>query len=183
MNHAQRPIYTIQDAITTLATILENNAQSGQYLPYEITPFDTPRMIPPKIPLEEYLIRIVKLTSGSFEYLCMLLILLDRFIIKTSIPLRPTNVHRLLLMGYILSEKILNDCCPHNVRFAKIGGISLEETNTLELCFLLMLQFEMNVELEVFSQYSAALCSKTMETAQKRRQAEWNATVDTWLNH
>ena len=47
--------------------------------------------------------------------------------------------------------------CLSNAYFARVGGISLQEMNRLELDFLFRVGFDLNVPPETFAQYCAML--------------------------
>ena len=60
------------------------------------------------------------------------------------------NVHRLLLVMLMVAVKFLDDDYYNNEAFAKIGGVSKEEINALELEFLDFLDYDIWVCQEDF---------------------------------
>ncbi|KAF9935246.1 hypothetical protein BGZ67_003464 [Mortierella alpina] len=58
------------------------------------------------------------------------------------------NIHRLLITCLMVAAKFTSDHFYSNVRYAKVGGLSLLELNQLELEFLFTTRFELNVKVE-----------------------------------
>ncbi|KAG4189173.1 hypothetical protein ERO13_A08G210700v2 [Gossypium hirsutum] len=63
------------------------------------------------------------------------------------------NVHRLLITSVMVAAKFMDDQHYNNAYYAKVGGISREEMNRLEMRFLFDLDFRLNVTTEVFNKY------------------------------
>ncbi len=59
-------------------------------------------------------------------------------------------MHRLLITAVLVAAKFLDDSYFNNAYYAKVGGISLEEMNALEVDFLLRLDFRLHVQPEAF---------------------------------
>lgn len=59
-------------------------------------------------------------------------------------------MHRLLITAVLVAAKFLDDSYFNNAYYAKVGGISLEEMNALELDFLLRCDFRLHVVPEDF---------------------------------
>ncbi|TYI67171.1 hypothetical protein E1A91_D09G279600v1 [Gossypium mustelinum] len=70
-----------------------------------------------------------------------------------SLPLDSFNVHRLLITSVLVSAKFMDDICYNNAYYAKVGGISTEEMNILEVDFLFGLGFPLNVKPDTFRTY------------------------------
>jgi len=56
-------------------------------------------------------------------------------------------------MSLIVAIKFMEDKYYKNDYYAKVGGITVKELNKLEIEFLLMINFKLFVELEVFNQF------------------------------
>ncbi|KAI0520615.1 hypothetical protein KFK09_008092 [Dendrobium nobile] len=63
------------------------------------------------------------------------------------------NVHRLLITAVLVASKFIEDMNYRNSYFAKIGGISTQEMNSLELNFLFLMGFKLQVSVSVFESY------------------------------
>ncbi|KAJ1700896.1 hypothetical protein LUZ63_000675 [Rhynchospora breviuscula] len=68
-----------------------------------------------------------------------------------------TNVHRLLVTSIMVASKFVEDLNYCNSYFAKVGGLSTEELNFLELNFLFLMGFRLNVSPSVFESYCSHL--------------------------
>ncbi|GAQ91697.1 Cyclin family protein [Klebsormidium nitens] len=56
-----------------------------------------------------------------------------------------SNIHRLLLTALMLSSKFFDDGSYENAYFAEVGGVSVEELNSLEVAFLFGIDFRLNL--------------------------------------
>ncbi|GJJ74716.1 hypothetical protein EMPS_07074 [Entomortierella parvispora] len=67
------------------------------------------------------------------------------------------NIHRLLIVCLMVAAKFTSDHFYSNVRYSKVGGLSLLELNQLELEFLFTTRFELNVKEEELQRVGNAL--------------------------
>ncbi|KAK9459691.1 cyclin-domain-containing protein [Lipomyces oligophaga] len=67
------------------------------------------------------------------------------------------NIHRLVISGVTVSSKFFSDVFYKNSRYAKVGGLPLEELNHLELQFLLLCDFRLAIPLEELQRYGDLL--------------------------
>ncbi|KAG5368675.1 PHO85 cyclin-6 [Yarrowia sp. C11] len=67
------------------------------------------------------------------------------------------NIHRLIIAGITVSSKFFSDVFYKNSRYAKVGGLPVEELNHLELQFLLLTDFHLMIPLEVLQRYGNLL--------------------------
>ncbi|KAI9010998.1 cyclin-domain-containing protein [Phycomyces nitens] len=113
---------------------------------------------PPNISLSDYLRRIVKYTSVEKSCLLILLIYIDR--ICESHPhftISSLTVHRFLITAITVSSKALCDSYCTNSHYAKVGGLSTQELNALELEFLALIDWHLASSGLVLQQYYANL--------------------------
>lgn len=80
------------------------------------------------------------------------------------------NIHRLLIAGVTVGTKFFSDFFYSNSRYARVGGISLQELNHLELQFLVLCDFELLISVSELQRYADLLYkfwhnSAVMETA------------------
>ncbi|OZJ05615.1 hypothetical protein BZG36_01490 [Bifiguratus adelaidae] len=99
---------------------------------------------PPSISVHEYLKRIVKYTSVEKAPLVCLLVYIDRVCDKhPTFTINSLTVHRFIITGITVAAKALCDSYCTNSHYAKVGGISTQELNTLELEFLSLLSWQL----------------------------------------
>lgn len=98
-----------------------------------------------KIDLNQYCHYILKLTKHPEINLIYSLILINRFIRKTYLQLNNNNIIKLILIGNLISSKILDDDFYYNNCWSSIGGVDILTLNKLEVEFLLCLEGNLNV--------------------------------------
>ncbi|XVF57433.1 hypothetical protein PTKIN_Ptkin06aG0204900 [Pterospermum kingtungense] len=146
--------------LSLLSSVLERSIQRNKNLPegskYKdvITIFHGSK--PPAMSIRKYIERIFKYSKCSNSCFVVALIYIDRFLQVMDAYLTSLNVHRLLLTSVMVAAKFMDDQCYNNAYYAKVGGISTEEINRLEMKFLFCLDFRLHVTTEVFAKY----CSK-----------------------
>lgn len=67
------------------------------------------------------------------------------------------NVHRILITSVLISTKVFDDEFYKNAYYAKLGGVSTSEMNSLELEFLSLVNFNLFVSTETFEKYQNEL--------------------------
>ena len=135
----------------------------------------------PGISLHAYLTRVLKYCPVTSDVFLSLLVYFDR-IAKKANNLRKKkeasstleggeedpsseqlfvmdsyNIHRLIISGITVSSKFFSDIFYKNLRYAKVGGLPLEELNYLELQFLLLLDFKLMISVEDLQNYGDLL--------------------------
>ncbi|CAO3673437.1 unnamed protein product [Umbelopsis ramanniana] len=109
---------------------------------------------PPNITLPDYLRRIVKYTSVEKACLLTLLIYIDRVCERQpQFTISSLTVHRFLITAVTVSAKALCDSYCTNSHYAKVGGISTRELNSLELEFLRLIDWRLAATGPVLQQY------------------------------
>ncbi|ORZ25716.1 cyclin-domain-containing protein [Absidia repens] len=117
--------------------------------------------IPPNITLSDYLRRIIKFTSIEKSCLLIILIYIDRVCERHShFTISSLTVHRFLITAVTLSSKALSDSYCTNSHYARIGGISTQELNALELEFLTLIDWRLTSTGVVLQQYYANLVNQ-----------------------
>ncbi|XP_010523281.1 PREDICTED: cyclin-U4-2-like [Tarenaya hassleriana] len=112
----------------------------------------------PSISIRSYMERIFKYANCSHSCYIVAYIYLDRFMQKQPfLPIDSFNVHRLIITSVLVSSKFMDDMCYSNAYYARVGGISTEEMNILELDFLFGIAFHLNVAPSTFHHYSCFL--------------------------
>ncbi|GLJ18728.1 hypothetical protein SUGI_0334140 [Cryptomeria japonica] len=108
----------------------------------------------PAMSIAKYLERIFKYARCSPSVFVVAYIYIDRLLLNNpNFLLTSLNVHRLLITSVMVAVKFLDDLHYNNGYFAKVGGLTLVEINTLEVEFLFMLRFRLQVTGSVFESY------------------------------
>ncbi|PSK40558.1 hypothetical protein C7M61_000205 [Candidozyma pseudohaemuli] len=132
----------------------------------------------PGISLNAYLTRVLKYCPVTNEVFLSLLVYFDRIAKKANnlkkshdvdgegegqadgeqlFVMDSYNIHRLIILGITVSSKFFSDIFYKNLRYAKVGGLPLEELNYLELQFLLLLDFKLMISVEDLQNYGDLL--------------------------
>lgn len=113
---------------------------------------------PPNISILRYLQRMHKYTNCSPSCFVVGFIFMDRLVHKQpECQLISLNIHRLLITSIMVATKLLEDVHYNNAFYAKVGGISVAELNSLEVDFLFRLQFQLCVTEVAFDGYCTHL--------------------------
>jgi len=128
-------------------------------MPSQITPFHSSR--PPAISVKSYLEdRILKYAGCSEETFILALIYMDQVVqFNPDFVISSLNVHRLLITSIMLASKFFDDVYYNNAYYARVGGISNSEVNSLEMEMLRMISFSLFVQPEQYERYRGSLYS------------------------
>ncbi|KAF1815674.1 cyclin-domain-containing protein [Eremomyces bilateralis CBS 781.70] len=118
---------------------LRNSTQSAQSTPPFQTPHGEPSPPSPALRMDPRLD-----TPDPYN--------LSHFFVVDSF-----NIHRLIIAGVTCASKFFSDVFYTNSRYAKVGGLPLQELNHLELQFLLLNDFRLAVPLEEMEAYGTML--------------------------
>ncbi|KAJ1960543.1 cyclin-like protein interacting with PHO85 [Dispira parvispora] len=121
----------------------------------------------PSIDLYSYLNRILKYCPCPNECFVSLLIYLRRITercqkSRTAFSVDPYSVHRLIIAGITTSSKYFSDLFYTNSRYARVGGVHVDELNMLELEFLKLLGFELYVTPEELQDTANLVATNTL---------------------
>ncbi|CAO3597154.1 unnamed protein product [Absidia cylindrospora] len=154
--------HPIKDTIHMLTRLLEKITSTNDRLyqhqqsPPSTTCFHA-RAIP-SIDIESYLLRILKYCPCANECFLSLLVYFDRMARNhTQLRLDSYNIHRLIICGVMIASKFFSDVFYTNTRYAKVGGLPVKELNLLELAFLRMNDFLLNIQVEELQKYGDQL--------------------------
>ncbi|CAG9321178.1 unnamed protein product [Blepharisma stoltei] len=144
---------SIIDAVSCMLEIyLDQTALSS----YSKTFFHSKKI--PRIPIGSYLNRLKQYMKCSEECYVLALIYIDRISTKhNSFVVNSLCIHRLILAAVMLSAKFSEDKFYKNSYYAKVGGISCTEMNSLEHQFLIMIEFDLYVSEKEFQLYLSTL--------------------------
>ncbi|KAJ2343603.1 cyclin-like protein interacting with PHO85 [Coemansia erecta] len=108
----------------------------------------------PTIDLETYISRILKYCPCQNEVFLSLVVYMQQLIDRCARRRAPFTVdaysiHRLVITAVTIGSKWFSDVFFTNSRYAKVGGLSVAELNNLELQFLSIIDFDLNIRPEV----------------------------------
>ncbi|KAG5470480.1 hypothetical protein LSCM1_01724 [Leishmania martiniquensis] len=122
----------------------------------------------PSISLWDYVRRFAKYSNCSEECFVLAIVLMDRYVCRTKIPITLRNVHRLYITAMTLSVKLRDDSYYSNAYYASIGGVVNAELNLLELELLDIVQWFTWVEKSVYDAYIMRLEALFRDVMPKR---------------
>jgi len=128
----------------------------------------------PDITLEKYLARCWKFAGCSDACFVLAHVYIDRLIeLHPQLLITANCVHRLLIASLVLAVKFLDDIYYSNAFLARVGGVSTQELNSLELALLGLLDYRLQVQPELMEAYCAGLEAQlAADEAHKLQHAE-----------
>ncbi|KAI8325695.1 negative regulatory factor [Martensiomyces pterosporus] len=109
---------------------------------------------PPNISVNEYLQRVAKYASLEPACLLILLIYVDRICERNpAFTISSLTVHRFIITAATVACKTLCDAYCTNSHYAKVGGVSMHELNSLEVEMLHMMGWHLIATQEQLVQY------------------------------
>jgi len=101
----------------------------------------------PQLGVREYLERLQRYVLCSEEAFILSLVYVDRLVQRRShVAVTGLSAHRLALTSLVVALKFQDDAFYTNSYYAKIGGVSLEELNYLEIEFIKSLDWKLTVD-------------------------------------
>ncbi|GAB2232294.1 hypothetical protein Droror1_Dr00011326 [Drosera rotundifolia] len=161
--------YTYQDdssmplVISILASLIERNMARNAGIAKRckwassskdarIRAFDG--MEAPDMTIQSFLERIFRYTRVGSPVYVVAYVYIDR--LSQNYPgfrISPCNVHRLLITTIMVASKYVEDRNYRNSYFARVGGLTTNEMNRLELDLLFLMGFRLHVNVSVFESY------------------------------
>lgn len=112
----------------------------------------------PDMTIQSYLERIFRYTRTGPSVFVIAYIYIDRFCqIYDGFGINSANVHRLLITTIMVASKYVEDMNYRNSYFARVGGLTTDEMNKLELELLFLMGFKLHVNVSVFESYCCHL--------------------------
>ncbi|KAL5073305.1 hypothetical protein RYX36_012289 [Vicia faba] len=112
----------------------------------------------PDLTIQSYLERVFRYTRAGPSVYVVAYVYIDRFCqSNVGFRINSRNVHRLLITTIMVASKYVEDMNFRNSYFAKVGGLTTNELNELELEFLFMMNFKLHVNVSVFESYCCHL--------------------------
>ncbi|TKY63653.1 Cyclin-U2-2 protein [Spatholobus suberectus] len=112
----------------------------------------------PDMTIQSYLERIFRYTRAGPSVYVVAYVYIDRFCHNNpGFRINARNVHRLLITTIMVASKYVEDMNFRNSYFARVGGLTTNELNELELEFLFLMGFKLHVNVSVFESYCSHL--------------------------
>ena len=135
--------------IAEILTEISNQNSNIEYNPDD--PFSTKS--PSKVTLQYFFGRIKKYTKIEKSTIIIILIYADRMCTTSGIILNPHNIHRIILGCLLLAIKYNEDLYFTNEQYAKVGGVSVQELNDLEIYSIQLLNFNLFISEDIYEKY------------------------------
>ncbi|CAE6253517.1 unnamed protein product [Arabidopsis arenosa] len=160
----EEPMAEIMPSVlTAMSYLLQRVSETNDKLSQKQRISSFTGLTKPSISIRSYLERIFNYANCSYSCYIVAYIYLDRFVKKQPfLPINSFNVHRLIITSVLVSAKFMDDLSYNNGYYAKVGGISREEMNMLELDFLFGIGFQLNVTVSTFNNYCCFLQRETV---------------------
>lgn len=114
---------------------------------------------------------ILRYAGCSEETFILALIYIDQVVqFNPDFVISSLNVHRLLITSIMLASKFFDDVYYNNAYYARVGGISNLEINSLEMVMLRMISFSLFVQPEQYERYRISLYTHVKPRAQHGQQ-------------
>ena len=109
-----------------------------------------------------------------------ILIYIDRICNYTNIQLTYNNIYKLLIASTFVAIKFNEDSHYSLSAYAKIGRISPSELSYLEFHFLLLINFDLNVDTDLYNKYSDSLlsCQDDSDEEDEEEESDLNDNED-----
>lgn len=139
-------IKSLADSLRTTQPNLNNNGISDKA-------FITAKI--PKISLCEFFGRILQYAKLDQATVVCIFIYIER--IADKIELTWFNIHKIIIASMLTSVKMNMDEIFPNSFYARIGGISLEEINFIEISFYNLIKYDLYVDSACYEEYESAI--------------------------
>ena len=132
----------------------------------------------PAIDIRKYVSRIDTYFPWCPEAAVAMLIYLDRATVKVDFT--RLNAHRLIFAAAVLALKYTVDVVPTNKQLAPIGGLRLQELNSLEVAFMNLVDHRLHVTVDEYHNAAQMLRAAASGPAAAPKEAEEVVTASPW---
>lgn len=137
--------------VAALASVLGHMAELGHRSQMTFS-FHASRI--PALSVHDYLTRLAAFYGCSDQCLVLTLVYVDRIVKKhPEFVVSPWSIHRLLMTGMMVAAKFWDDTYYNNTHYAKVGGVRLQEMNRLEMHFLKLIGWRLQVLPQEYNMY------------------------------
>lgn len=169
---------SVSQLLEAMAAQLHQQLNSSENsIQYKVSEFDSHTV--PDIQLSDYLHRIASLSKCTNRDFISALVYIDRLINNEVISgISFFNVHRLIAVSIMISTKFYMDKPRLNKRWAKIIGISLRELNSIEINFLMSINYNLRIELSVLSAWYDLIFRFSSQASSQNSNTAANSNCD-----
>ena len=144
----------IAELLTNICEEGKSNNESNLIL---LKPFISKKV--PSITIKDYIERLLKYSKTFNEIVIIVLIYLDTICAKNKLNLNYYNIHKFIFAAFIVAIKFYEDDYYSIGYYAKLGGISKKEAISLEYEFLILIDFKLFVNQNLYDKYYNYLSS------------------------
>uniref|UniRef100_A0A060SWN8 ARAD1A06688p n=1 Tax=Blastobotrys adeninivorans TaxID=409370 RepID=A0A060SWN8_BLAAD len=146
---------SLSHLVTLVASMIQELVTLNDALPFDpesLTRFHSRSV--PQISVHDYLVRIVKFCSLEKSILLTMIAFIDLLCTSyQTFNINSLTVHRFMITAAMVGSKGLCDSFCTNTHYAKVGGLSLEELNLLEVEFLSRVDYRIVPRVQLLDQY------------------------------
>lgn len=106
-----------------------------------------------KMEIEEFIERIVNYLKIDNSLLVLSMMILDK-ILSNNFILTEKNVHKIIFMCFMETQKFFEDENYNNSDYAKVCGVSINELLLMEVSFMELINFNMFIKEEDYIKYN-----------------------------
>jgi hypothetical protein len=173
------PVHLSADVVMALAKVLSDISLSqanGRTDRQELSVFFS--IQPPSLDIASYLSRIMEYFACTHECYVMASVYIDRIArCHPEFPISQLSAHRLLLASVLVATKFNDDTYYSNEWYANVGGVSNADLNRMEIEFLKLLDWNVNVTRDEFDRHASLLCAVTHRRSVAREAIPIRASV------
>ncbi|KAJ3301626.1 hypothetical protein HDV03_000626 [Kappamyces sp. JEL0829] len=145
----------VEDLISLVVEMFERLIQHNDEIPPTLA--NTTRFhsrTPPGIGVKEYIERMNKYVIVEKSVLLMTLVFVDRMCtLYPTFTINSLTAHRFLIACVTATSKCVSDIYSTNAFFAKVGGISTQELNVIEIEFCKLLEWRLQCSAALLQEY------------------------------
>lgn len=126
----------------------------------------------PRYSIKDYLFRLFKYTNINDSTIILILIYIDRICNLNEINLNYYNIHKLILASFITAIKYNEEKYNSLDFYSRLGGVSKKELSHLEYVFLVLINYNLFVDSELFDKYQENLLDLDREEEEEQEEEE-----------
>ena len=170
------PIKSIEIISDLLNNICEENKIKNEVQNIKIKPFTTKNI--PSMSIKDYLLRLSQYTKINESTIILILIYIDRICKINNFHITFNNIYKLIICSMIIAIKYNEDNFYSTEVYAKLGGITVQELNFLEMQFLISIKFSLFVEKDLYDKYYDNLISFNEDNKAEEEDEDYENDID-----
>ena len=156
-NNENKSLVILKIISELLTNICEEGKSNNELNLILLKPFISKKV--PSITIKDYIERLLKYSKTFNEIVIIVLIYLDTICAKNKLNLNYYNIHKFIFAAFIVAIKFYEDDYYSISYYAKLGGISKKEAISLEYEFLILIDFKLFVNQNLYDKYYNYLSS------------------------